>query len=177
MLLLFRKFVCSVRNLSFSIALSVLATRTLTMCQSTSRRLSRQHVFTTHCVICSSHERLPYATPSPRSPQLSSDIAAFTHALHTLRYGRDMYSGEKTAKYAAVCCWRLSVTRSVCVCVCVLQTAARAILVSVLPRDQKGDSQLDWGWGPLKLSGWNPLCTAQPPGEVRSPWPRDTTVV
>ena len=58
-----------------------------------------------------------------------------------------MHSGEKPAKYAAVCCWRLSVTRSVCVCVCVLQTAAPAILVSVLPRDQKGDSQLDWGGG------------------------------
>ena len=70
-----------------------------------------------------------------------------SRALYTLRYGRDMHSVGKPAKYAAVRCWRLSVTRSVCVCVCVLQTAAPAILVSVLPRDQKGDSQLDWGLG------------------------------
>ena len=99
--LLFRKFVCSDCSVSFSIALSVLATRTLTMCQSTSLRLSRQHVLTTHCVICSSHERLPYATPSPKSPQLSSDIAAFTRPAHTeIREGHAL--GGKTSEVR--CC-------------------------------------------------------------------------
>ena len=70
-------------------------------------------------------------------------------------------------------------------CVCVggggggggggLQTAARAILLSVIPRDRKGDSQLDWGLGTAQAQ-WVESALHCSAGEVSSPWPRDTIV-
>ena len=156
MLLLFRNFVCSVRNSSLSIALSVLllATLTLTMCQSTSRRLSRRRRL--HDSLCHNYavptRGCRTLLPRPSLHNFSSDIAAFTRPVHTeIREGHAL--GGKTSEVR--CCALLASECNaycvrVCVCVCGgggLQTAARAILLSVLPRDRKGDSQLDWGLG------------------------------
>ena len=121
MLLLFRNFVCSVRNSSLSIALSVLllARLTLTMCQSTSRRLSRRRRL--HDSLCHNYavptRGCRTLLPRPSLHNFSSDIAAFTRPVHTeIREGHAL--GGKTSEVR--CCALLaSECNAYCVRVCV----------------------------------------------------------